>query len=158
WVGTPDGAAHFDGKEFTLWNAPASLQRATVYALRQDQRGVIWACTSMGLARFDGKEWTLRYSAKHGFFGDGIPLAQTFDSSGRMWVASPRGVLRLGREHFVPVSLPNGTSLGETDDILAETNGTIWFASWDRGVFRWNGEQIQPVPVPPAFAGSRAHR
>src|SRR5262249_51619060 len=61
WVGTPDGAAHFDGKEFTLWNAPASLQRATVYALRQDQRGVIWACTSMGLARFDGKEWTLRY-------------------------------------------------------------------------------------------------
>src|SRR5262249_23709498 len=104
------------------------------------------------------KEWKLRYAEKDGFVGNAIPLVRTVDSSGRMWVGTSRGVVRREGERFVPVLLPDGTPLGETDDALAETDGTSWFASSDRGIVRWGGEQRQPAPVPPAFAGNQAHR
>jgi signal transduction histidine kinase/CheY-like chemotaxis protein/ligand-binding sensor domain-containing protein len=156
WVGTLDGVARFDGKEFTRWTMPAPLQDTTVFSLQRDRQGAIWACTGAGLVRFDGKEWTLRYSSKDGLPGDTPLISVTFDSSGQMWVAAVRGVFRQEGERFVPVSLADGTSLGETEDILAETNGAIWIASWDRGVFRWNGKQIEPVHVPAGFEASRA--
>src|SRR6185503_4578514 len=41
----------------------------------------------------------------------------------------------------------DGQSLGETDSILAETNGTVWFASAARGVFRWDGTGMHLAPA-----------
>jgi len=147
WVGTLNGAALFDGKQFTPWTITGPLENAPVYNLQRDQQGMVWASTRAGLGRFDGKEWAFRYSAKDGLLADNPIISMTFDSSGRIWVATVRGAFRLDGEHFVSVPSADGRSLGETDDILAEPNGTVWFASAERGIFRWNGTQIQRAPV-----------
>src|SRR6185295_12857466 len=72
-------------------------------------------------------------------------------SSGRMWVTAVRGVFRLDGDRFAPMTSADGASLGETHAILAETNGVIWFTSVERGIFRWNGMQLQHVPSPAPF-------
>jgi signal transduction histidine kinase/CheY-like chemotaxis protein/ligand-binding sensor domain-containing protein len=150
WVGTADGAARFDGKQFTPWTIAEPARSSTVFSLQRDRQGILWACTGRGVARFDGKEWVLRYSTQHGL-PDAALLAMAFDSSGTMWVTGVRGVYRLQGERFVPVRSPSGTSIGETTDILAETNGVIWFTSVERGIYRWNGTQLRWVQSPPPF-------
>ena len=149
WVGTLDGIALFDGKQFTPWTFSGSDRNTTIYCLKRDSAGVVWAGTGMGLAHFDGKQWSLRYSGK-----DGAPqnvLSANFDAAGKIWVGGVRGAFRLEGQRFVPMPAADGTPLGAIDDILAETNGTVWFASQDRGIFRWDGKQIHPVPSKAAF-------
>ena len=85
WVGTESGGlARFDGQEFVPWNAPASLRDATVFDVRRDPQGVLWASTSRGVARFDGREWTLRYSSKDGLPRNNVTQVTAWDAAGRM--------------------------------------------------------------------------
>ncbi len=156
WVGTTDGLARFDGQEFIPWNAPASLRDATVYDVRRDPQGVLWACTSRGVARFDGREWTLRYSSKDGLPGSAMTTA--WDAAWRMWVGTWSGLFRQEGERFVHVLSADGRSLGEVDDLLTETNGTMWVASWVRGPFRWDGKELRPLPAASGLDVNRSEK
>ncbi|MGI8603642.1 MAG: response regulator [Verrucomicrobiales bacterium] len=147
WVGTDDGVARFDGQEFIPWEVPASLRDATVWDLQRDPQGVLWACTGRGMVRFDGVEWALRYSLKDGLPATTSALTAAWETGGRMWVGSTSGLFRLEGERFVQVLSADGRSLGETDGLLAETDGTVWITSSDRGVFRWDGKEVRPVPA-----------
>jgi signal transduction histidine kinase/DNA-binding response OmpR family regulator len=147
WVGTSEGLARFDGQGFTRWEVPASLRDATVYDLRRDPQGNLWACTGRGLARFDGSAWKLRYSPKDGLPAEFSAITAEWDATGRLWVGADAGLFRLEGKRFVHVPSADGKSVGETDDLLSETNGTLWIASSDRGVFRWDGKEVRPVPV-----------
>jgi ligand-binding sensor domain-containing protein len=156
WIGTSDGAARFDGQSFIRWEAPHSLRDATVYDLRRDPQGVLWAATARGLARFDGRTWVLRYSSKDGLPDPYPAITAAWDASGRLWAGADAGLFRLEGGRFVEVFSADGLSLGETDDLLSETNGTLWIASSDRGVFRWDGKEVKPVPAAPDLPSTRA--
>jgi signal transduction histidine kinase/CheY-like chemotaxis protein/ligand-binding sensor domain-containing protein len=156
WVGTEDGIARFDGQEFVRWDVPASLRDSTVWGFRRDPQGVLWACTSRGMVRFDGRQWTLRYSPKDGLPGTYSALTADWDATGRLWVGSDSGLFRLEGRRFVQVFHADGRSLGEVDDLLAETNGAIWIASWDRGVLRWDGKEVRAVPAATNINASQA--
>jgi signal transduction histidine kinase/CheY-like chemotaxis protein/ligand-binding sensor domain-containing protein len=155
WVGTSDGLARFDGQGFIRWEASSSLRDATVYDLRRDPQGHLWACTGRGMARFDGRAWTLRYSSKDGLPNEFSAITAEWDASGRLWVGTDSGLFRLEGKRFVHVPSADGRSVGETDDLLSETNGTLWIASSDRGAFRWDGKEVRPVPVASGVAASR---
>jgi len=147
WVGTAGGVARFDGQQFIPWQAPALLRDRTVRALRRDPQGVLWAGSSLGVARFDGTEWTLRYSSEDGLPSGASVWAIDWDSGGRLWVGTANGLFRREGERFVQVLSADGLSLGIVPDLLAETNGTIWIAGWDRGPCRWDGKELRPLPA-----------
>jgi signal transduction histidine kinase/CheY-like chemotaxis protein/ligand-binding sensor domain-containing protein len=156
WVGTLDGAALFDGNRFIPWSMTGPARNTTVLSLQRDPGGVLWAGTGAGLARFDGKDWLLRYSAKDGLPVNTPVISVAFDSSGKIWAGTVRGVFRLDGRRFVPVPSADGLALTAVDDMLVETNGTIWFASEQRGLFRWDGTQIRPAPIKASFDASVA--
>ncbi|HKX62228.1 MAG TPA: ATP-binding protein, partial [Verrucomicrobiae bacterium] len=79
-----------------------------------------------------------------------------FDLSGKIWAGTVRGVFRLDGRRFVPVPSADGLALTAVDEMLVETNGTIWFASEQRGLFRWDGSQISPAPIRATFDASVA--
>ncbi len=147
WVSSLGGLTRFDGQEFVPWDAPASLRDASVYNVRRDPRGVLWACTSRGMARFDGREWTLRYSSKDGLPDNNLVIAAAWDAAARMWVGTVGGLFRQEGERFVQVFPADGRSLGETLQLLAGTNGTMWVASSERGPFRWDGKELRALPA-----------
>ena len=158
WVGTDDGAARFDGQQFHPWEVPETLRDATIYDFQRDPQGVLWACTGWGPVRFDGREWALRYSSSDGLPGEFAAITAAWDAAGRMWVGSRNGLYRLEGERFVQVHSADGRSLGGIEGLLAEADGTLWIASWDRGAFRWDGTEVRPVPVASGLDGSRALR
>jgi len=159
WVGTASGGvARFDGQEFIPWDAPTSLRDSSVFALRRDPQGALWACTGRGLARFDGREWTLRYSSKDGLPANSPMLSAAWDAAGQVWVASVKGLYRREGERFVQVLSADRRSMGEVDDLLGETNGTIWVASWDRGPFRWDRSELRPLPAATGLEVSHAEK
>ncbi len=149
WVGTIEGVARFNGHQFVSWDAPAELLGAAVYDLEENLGGGLWAATSRGLARFDGREWSLPYvrgSTNHGLPTGSPVISVATERSGRIWAGTPTGAFRLEGDRFVPAMSSDGASLGETDDIHTDDDGTVWLASYDRGVFRWDGKEARTVP------------
>ena len=144
WVGTDDGVVRFDGQDFTPWKVPSSLREATIYNLPRDPQGRLWACTGRGMIRFDGQKWELLYSAKDGLPSEYSAVTAAWDLTGRLWVGTVRGLFRLEGERFTEVLSPDGGSLGETDTLLADTNG-VWVASWGSGAFLWDGTALRPL-------------
>ena len=74
-------------------------------------------------------------------------ITAAWDASGRLWVGAVDGLFRLEGKRFVPVLAADGRSLGEVDDLLATSDGTVWIASSDRGPLRWDGKEIKPLPL-----------
>jgi signal transduction histidine kinase/CheY-like chemotaxis protein/ligand-binding sensor domain-containing protein len=158
WVGTSDGVARFDGQEFVPWDVPPFLRDATVHSFKRDPQNALWACTGRGMVRFDGRQWTLRYSPKDGLPRDSSAFTAAWDVTGRLWVGALTGLFRLEGERFVPVLDADGRSMGEVDDLLAATNGTVWGASWGRGPFRWDGQAVRPLPFDTGLDVSRSEK
>ncbi|HXJ60859.1 MAG TPA: two-component regulator propeller domain-containing protein [Verrucomicrobiae bacterium] len=152
WVGTLDGVARFDGNTFARWDVLPPLRDSTIYDLYRDPDGGIWAATAQGVARFDGQKWALRYGAKDGLPAQFPALCVSVDAARSLWVGTGSGLFRLSGSRFVPVPSVDGESLGETVAILSETNGTVWVASWERGVFRWDGKELREAPVAPGVS------
>ncbi len=77
------------------WQDPATLNGATVYSLRADSRGWIWANTGEGLGVYDGHVW------RRIEFQDGLIWADTeqfslySDDDGSIWVGTGRGVTHI---------------------------------------------------------------
>ncbi len=157
WVGTDEGLARFDGQVFVPWDAPESFRAASVFDLRRDPQGFLWACMARGLARFDGDHWDWLYSSKNGLPNDFAALTAAWDTAGQLWVGSASGLFRLEGTRFVPVPAADGRSFGETASLLAADGGTLWICAPKRGVFRWNGSVAEPVPAAKGVTVSRAY-
>ncbi|MES2702008.1 MAG: two-component regulator propeller domain-containing protein [Bacteroidota bacterium] len=112
-----------------------------------DNNGYLWAIPGkhdMGVARFDGKGWK-QYAA-----GSGLPInnidAIATNSSGKLWLGTPKGIiafdgtsgeLRPFNNGFSPrLSNFMNTSNGTLDlqSLAVENNGTIWVGTQNRGV------------------------
>src|SRR4030095_10217920 len=111
-----------------------------------------------GMVRCDGRQWRLLYSPKEGLPPEATALTAEWDSAGQLWVGSANGLFRLEGGRFEEVRLADGRSLGEVDDLVAETNGTLWIASWNLGPLRWDGQEVRPLPAARGVDSSRALR
>jgi diguanylate cyclase (GGDEF)-like protein len=77
------------------WQDPDALKGSTVYSLRADSRGWIWANTGEGLGVFDGHAWR-RIEAEDGLvWADTEQFALYPDEDGSVWVGTGRGVTHI---------------------------------------------------------------
>ncbi|MDB6009562.1 MAG: diguanylate cyclase [Gammaproteobacteria bacterium] len=77
------------------WVKPEVLADASVYSLRTDLRGRLWANTDQGAVIFDGQNW-LRFDVEDGLAGnDTEAFAFLPDTDGSVWIGTALGMTHI---------------------------------------------------------------
>ena len=115
------------------WHDPETLQGATVYSLRTDARGWIWANTGEGLAVYDGHAWR-RLEIQDGLvWTDTEQFALYPDDDGSIWVGTARGITHIKD----PVRWAQMMSRPLRLDIAQAQLGTQSLLAGPRPVIKW---------------------
>lgn len=147
WFGTlGEGVVKYDIKTLTYYSNPDGFINNTVYTINEDKKGNMWFGTDQGVYKYDGKTFR-NYNQKDGLNHIDISRKSILvDKSGTIWVGTHGGVYR-----YDPIADSNGEQSFSLFPLLAsiniagifeDNNGTIWFASSDKGVFRYDGKTI----------------
>jgi len=143
WFGTiGEGVVRYDVKTLTYFSHPDGFINNTVYAINEDKYGNLWFGTDQGVYKYDGKTFR-NYNQKDGLSHIDISRKSILvDKSGTIWVGTHGGVFRYdpfadsmgGQSFSLFEELPPINVAG----IMEDNNGNIWFASSDKGVFRYD--------------------
>ena len=147
WFGTiGEGVARYDVKTLTYFSTPDGFINSTVYAINEDKQGNLWFGTDHGVYKFNGIAFR-NYSQKDGLSQIDISRKGILvDKAGTVWAGTHAGVFRYnpsaereGRQCFTMFEkLPPVNIAG----IMEDKSGNIWFATSDKGVFRFDGHEV----------------
>lgn len=150
WIGTYNGLARFDGKQFVTFdpaNTPA-LAHARVRQLAVDQQGTLWINTldgSMTALRHGAftREWT-------GADGPDPDVQLLSSSSNQVAFLLHRGVIRL--KSTTATTETNWTDLNPPQRsvgglCVADGTGVIWYRTAEKRLVRWRGQEFEPLPA-----------
>jgi ligand-binding sensor domain-containing protein len=150
WFGTlGEGVVRYDVKTLTYFSNPDGFINNTVYAINEDKKGNLWFGTDRGVYKYDGKTFR-NYNQKDGLSHTDISRKSiVVDKSGTIWVGTHGGVFRYdpsadstgGRSFSLFQQLPPIDVAG----IMEDKSGNIWFASFENGVFRYNGKATENI-------------
>jgi len=94
WAGTwGGGVSRFDGRRWRNYTVKDGLAGNLVYAIAQDEQGVLWFGTENGVSRYDGKAWR-NFRRDDGLLDSNV-YALAAAPGGSVWVGTKRGVARI---------------------------------------------------------------
>ena len=147
WFGTlGEGVVRYDKKTLRYFSNPDGFNNETVYAINEDKNGNMWFGTDQGVYKYDGKTFR-NYNEKDGL--NHIEITRKgilVDKYGAIWVGTHGGVYQYdpsadsnGGQSFSLFQYLYTTNI---TGIMEDKNGNIWFASSNKGVFRYDGKTI----------------
>ena len=147
WFGTiGEGVVRYDVKTLTYFSNPEGFHSESVFAVNEDKAGNLWFGTDQGVYKYDGKTFR-NYNQKDGL--NHIDISRKgllVDKSGTIWVGTHGGVYRYDpskdREGDQCFSLCKPLPTINVAGMMEDSYGNIWFASSDKGVFRYDGRTI----------------
>ncbi len=103
WVGTQDGAAYYNGRNWTIVNMPNRTKSNGVFTIFVAEDGALWFGTNgAGLSRyFDGK-WTT-YDTKSGLPNDqvrSIVATVNSDKTQTFWIGTSKGLASFSNDKW----------------------------------------------------------
>ena len=126
------------------------LSSNSVRAIIQDHMGLIWLGTASGLDSFDGRE-IIHHAIPDGEAGS---VTSLFEDSGHvLWIGTDNTLYRYVDDAVTRVP---GFQDTEVTDIAEAPDGTLWVATWGKGLFRvgengpeafLEGHQIEDILV-----------
>lgn len=135
WFGSQnEGAARFDGENFTYFTEEDGLSDNQIRSIREDRNGVIWFEGSVSFSRFDGETIVtptdMNYTSKDDWQLRPDDLWFKEDgSSGPIRTDVQPGVYRYDGETFTYLAYP--ASRGDaTTSIARGRGGRIWFGTY----------------------------
>lgn len=146
WFGTnSDGLALFDGYKLSYLNTGDGLGGPQVTGITEDKQGKVWFSTNNGISRFD-----LAAASGKNFqnFGENEGLSSKSvwsifqDSKGTIWAGTYQGLCRFNGTNFEAVLIPNAEK-SWIRSITEDKKGNMWFATADKGAFKFNGMTFQ---------------
>ena len=150
WFGTlNEGVVRYNVKTLTYFSNADGFSNNTVYAINEDKQGNLWFGTDQGVYKYDGKTFR-NYNQKDGLIHTDISRKRILvDRSGTIWAGTHGGVFRYepsadssgGQSFSLFQQLPPVNVAG----IMEDKSGNIWFASEDKGVFRYDGKTITNI-------------
>lgn len=161
WFGTlGEGVVRYDIKTLTCFSNPDGFYNNTVYAINEDENGNLWFGTDRGVYKYDGKTFR-NYDQKDGLSHIDISRKSILvDKSGTIWVGTHGGVFLYdpsadsngGQSFSLFKQLPPINVAG----IMEDRSGNIWFASSNKGVFRYDGKTITNIAETKELGGNYA--
>lgn len=160
WFGTTGlGVYRYDGKTFTNFTAKDGLPGNNIYTMLEDRDGNIWFGGTAGICRYNGSTFTpiplsgtysgyVLVAASAVTAGSRIPHAMLQDKDGKIWVGTSKGVYVYNGSYFTHflqndnVVNNNKLKLIETQSVLQDNAGNIWFTTWFEGVCCYDGKYI----------------
>ena len=150
WFGTiGEGVVRYDTKTLTYFFNPDGFYSMSVYAINEDRNGNLWFGTDQGVYKYDGKTFR-NYNQKDGLSHIDISRKSILvDKSGTIWVGTHGGVFVYdpsadsngGKSFSLFQQFPPINVAG----IMEDKTGNIWFASSNKGVFRYDGKTITNI-------------
>ena len=147
WFGTiGEGVVRYDVKTLTYFSNPEGFNSKSVFAINEDKTGNLWFGTDQGVYKYDGKTFR-NYNQKDGLNHIDISRKSILvDNLGTIWIGTHGGVYQYnpsadskgGQSFSLFPLLPPINIAG----IMEDKNANIWFASSDKGVFRYDGKAI----------------
>jgi ligand-binding sensor domain-containing protein len=147
WFGTiGEGVVRYDKKTLTYFSNADGFNNNSVYAINEDTKGNMWFGTDQGVYKYDGSTFR-NYNKKDGLHHIDISRKSiVVDKKGTIWVGTHGGVYQydeladnIGNQCFSQSSLLPPIDVA---GIMEDKDGNIWFASFDQGVFRYDGKAI----------------
>ena len=139
WVGTEDGAAHFDGKNWTIFKTEDGLAHNVITSIAQDPEDqAFWFGTFGGISRYANGKFESFSTRNSGLVND-VVYAVTVNRP-FLWVATTNGISRYNiqtREWktYDDKNAPMNEVWCYAADTSPET-GETWLAIWGSGIFR----------------------
>ncbi|MCE2789998.1 MAG: regulator [Saprospiraceae bacterium] len=150
WFGTIDeGVVKYDEKTLTYFSNSDGFINTSVFAITEDKSGNLWFGTDQGVYKYDGKVFK-QYHQKDGL--NHIDISRKgilVDKSGTIWIGTHSGVYRYDpsaeRRGGQSFSLFQPLASINIAGMMEDKSGNIWFASSDKGVFRYDGKTITNI-------------
>jgi ligand-binding sensor domain-containing protein len=147
WLGTiDDGVVRYDDKTLTYFSNPDGFISNSVFAINEDKSGNLWFGTDQGVYKYDGKVFK-NYNQKEGL--NHIDISRKgilVDKAGTIWIGTHGGVYQYNpsadRDGGQCFSLFRLLPTLNVAGIFEDKEGNIWFASSDKGAYRYNGNTI----------------
>jgi ligand-binding sensor domain-containing protein len=131
WLATEGGLARHRAGQ---WQTDAA--GTFIVSLAADARGQVWAGTlGGGLLGYDGSAWRA-YTVRDGLPANNV-LALHREASGRLWVATDKGLARLHEGRFRVMTTADGL-FADAVYAVASAPGTLWAGGYG-GVARIRG-------------------
>ena len=122
--------------------------------LREKRNGALWFSTQKGLARVENGTVTLRPLAGKAI-DDSLPSASIndihHDGSGRVWVGTASGLLRMDDEPLRIYTREDGLPSNEVLKIYEDRQDQLWVLT-ATGLARWEGERFTAYAQNPHFS------
>ncbi|WP_445381553.1 ATP-binding protein [Robiginitalea sp. IMCC43444] len=130
------------------------------YNLIKDRTGLFWIGTRPNMYKMAPKKRQIKHyqsdsEAENSLHNDTI-YRLFEDSKMRLWIGTRNGISRLTaentfRQYFSSPNRVAKKSLGGIRKIYEDSQGQIWVATWNNGLFRWkeNSEYFEPIPFSP---------
>ncbi|MEL6358060.1 MAG: two-component regulator propeller domain-containing protein, partial [Bacteroidota bacterium] len=148
WIGHNGGFTVFDGTSFTHY-AFNGVEIEGVTSLLEDQAGQIWIIVKgYGLLRYASGDFEL-ITEKNGLPSNQVDgIAE--DSTGRVWVTTPKGLGYFVGQSFTELTLETGRPPRYKGQLFADSAGNVWLLTED-GFCRFDGRSFRYVKWPPAL-------
>ncbi|HJW32066.1 MAG TPA: response regulator [Holophagaceae bacterium] len=145
WIATQDGAARFDGRNWTTLDMPDPRRSNWLLGLHASADGAVWfAREGAGVSRWkDG--WTTWDTQ------EGLPSNRVFlisEQEGAIWVGTSNGPARLEGNRWIPLLEPGGWAHGPVRALRAKGSHQsldVWVAAeqglghFSEGRWQWLG-------------------
>lgn len=169
WFCTEDGLNRYDGYGFRTfrkdYSNPNSLIDNDLKCMAEDSEGRLWIGTNnQGISIFDPSA----ESFSHLSVNQGDPRLPTnliralyIDESDNVWIGTDNyGLLRItpgGELIIYRILHSHMSSLVNIRTIYKDSNGLLWIGSWNNGLFYYEQENDDFVPVELPWSDKAAH-
>lgn len=139
WLPTYSGLVRYDGYDIVIYGMDMPFN-CYLNVVTEDRERNLWIAAEKGVFRFHkptGETVHIDDDCMATLNASDILCA----TNGDIYVSGDKGLFRKPRnqESFIPVDLPDG-HIGGISDIMEDSNGYIWVAACESGLFRYDAE------------------
>lgn len=148
WIGTLGRQLLLTEEDEAPELPEASTAARNVVAIFEDSSGQVWFGWGGGeIGMFDGRDYC-RFGYRQGTAQGSNSECFAEHASGEIWVSNGSGVFRLeGGQRFIEVKSAAGETIPQIECLLAESDGSMWMGSSDRGLIRMKDGELVALGV-----------